>query len=182
MILVQVAAIGKNGVIGQGGRLPWRLRSDLAHFRSITMGKPIVMGRRTFCAIGKALSGRTNIVVSRDPAFAAEATLVAGSIEAALSVARGDALRRGATEIVIIGGADLYRQTRAAADRLVITEVDLQPEGDTIFPPIDPGVWKIVNRQEYAAQPGDDASFTVTTYERMQSGGRSLSPTGRGSG
>ena len=147
MILVQVAAIGKNGVIGQGGRLPWRLRSDLAHFRSITMGKPIVMGRRTFCPIGKALSGRTNIVAPRDPAFPPAAPPVAGR------------------------GADLYRQTRAAADRLVITEVDLQPEGDTTFPPIDPGVWKIVNRQEYAAQPGDDASFTVTTYERMQSGG-----------
>ena len=78
-------------------------------------------------------------------------------------MARGDALRRGATEIVIIGGADLYRQTRAAADRLVITEADLQPEGDTTFPPIDPGVWKIVNRQEYAAQPGDDSR----AFERM---------------
>jgi dihydrofolate reductase len=182
MILVQVAAVGKNGVIGQGGRLPWRLRSDLAHFRSITMGKPIVMGRKTFCAIGKALPGRTNIVVSRDPALAAEDTVVTGSLEAALTAARGDALRRGTTEIVIIGGADLYRQTHAGADRLIITEVDLQPEGDASFPPIDPGVWKIVNRQEYAARPGDDASFAVTTYERMQSGGSSLSPSGRGSG
>jgi dihydrofolate reductase len=166
MTIVQVAAVAKNGVIGRAGVLPWRLKSELAHFRSITLGKPVVMGRKTFCSIGKPLSGRTNIVVSRDPGFAAAGTVVAASIEAALAVAGGDALRRGASEIVIIGGADLYRQTLAAAQRLVITWVDLEPEGDAIFPAIDPLIWKIVDRQEHPAQPGDEAAFAVITYER----------------
>jgi dihydrofolate reductase len=166
MILVHVAAVAENGVIGQGGRLPWRLKSDLAHFRSVTMGKPVVMGRKTYVSIGKPLAGRTNIVVSRDRSFAAPGTIVAASIDAALTTARGDALRRGVAEIVVIGGADLYRQTLPVADRLVITQVDLQPEGDATFPPIDRGVWKEVSRSEHPAGPGDDASFTVLVYER----------------
>jgi dihydrofolate reductase len=166
MMLVQVAAVAQNGVIGQGGRLPWRLKSDLAHFRSVTMGRPVVMGRKTYLSIGKPLAGRTNIVVSRDRSFAAPGTIVAASLDAALTVARGDALRRGITEIVVIGGADLYRQTLSAADRLVITQINLQPEGDATFPPIDHAVWKVVSRSAHPAGPGDQASFTVLVYER----------------
>jgi dihydrofolate reductase len=167
MMLVQVAAVAENGVIGQGGRLPWRLKSDLAHFRSRTMGKPVVMGRKTYLAIGKPLAGRTNIVMSRDPSFAAPGTIVAASLDAALTAARGDALRRGVTEIVVIGGADLYRQTLPVADRLVITQVPLQPQGDATFPAIDRRIWKEVSRSEHPAGPGDDASFTVLVYERV---------------
>ena len=142
--LVLVAAVADNGVIGQGGRLPWRLKSDMAHFRKVTMGKPVVMGRKTFLSIGKPLKGRTNIVVSRDPAFAAPGILVAPNVEAALAAARGDALRRGADEIAVIGGADIYRQTIGRADRMVITRVHLQPAGDTNFPAIDPQLWREV--------------------------------------
>jgi dihydrofolate reductase len=166
MMLVHVAAVAENGVIGQGGRLPWRLKSDLAHFRSATMGKPVVMGRKTYLSIGKPLAGRTNIVVSRDPTFVAPGTIVATSLDAALRAARGDALRRGAVEIVVIGGADLYRQTLPAADRLVITQVNLRPQGDATFPAIDREVWKEVSRSEHPAGPGDEASFTVLVYER----------------
>src|SRR6185369_12381119 len=108
--LVLVVAVADNGVIGQGGRLPWRLKSEMAHFRRVTMGKPVVMGRKTFLSIGKPLAGRSNIVVSRDLSFAAPGVVVAPDIEAALTVARGDALRRGATEIAVIGGADIYAQ------------------------------------------------------------------------
>jgi dihydrofolate reductase len=166
MMLVLVAAVAENGVIGQGGRLPWRLKSDLAHFRSVTIGRPVVMGRKTYLSIGKPLTGRTNIVVSREPGFAVPGTIVAASLDAALAAARGDALRRGVTEIVVIGGADIYRQTMAAAHRLVITHVDLRPQGDATFPRIDPGIWKELSRSEHPAGPGDEASFAVLVYER----------------
>ena len=114
--IVLVAALADNGVIGQGGRLPWRLKSDMQHFRRTTIGKPVVMGRKTYSSLGKPLAGRTNIVVSRDRAFAAVGVLVAPSLQSALAAARGDALRRGVAEIAIIGGADLYAQTLAFAD------------------------------------------------------------------
>jgi dihydrofolate reductase len=169
VILVLVAAVAQNGVIGRGGRLPWRLKSDLAHFRTVTMGKPVVMGRKTYLSIGKPLVGRTNIVVSRERGFAAPGMIVAASIEAALSAARGDALRRGVAEIVVVGGADIYRQTMAAADRLMITQVNLQPGGDTTFPPIDRNIWKEMSRSPHAAGPGDEAGFTVLVYERLYS-------------
>ena len=161
-----VVAVADNDVIGQGGGLPWRLKSDMQHFRAATMGKPVVMGRKTYLSIGKPLAGRTNIVVSRDRAFTAPGVLVAPSIEAALTVARGDALRRGAAEIAVIGGADIYEQTMTAADRLVVTRVHLRPGGDTKFPSVDPNVWKEVERAEHRAGPHDEADFTIVVYER----------------
>ena len=161
-----VVAVADNDVIGQGGGLPWRLKSDMQHFRAATMGKPVVMGRKTYLSIGKPLAGRTNIVVSRDRAFTAPGVLVAPSIEAALTVARGDALRRGAAEIAVIGGADIYAQTMTAADRLVVTRVHLRPGGDTNFPSVDPNVWKEGERAEHRAGPHDEADFTIVVYER----------------
>ena len=161
-----VVAVADNDVIGQGGGLPWRLKSDMQHFRAATMGKPVVMGRKTYLSIGKPLAGRTNIVVSRDRAFTAPGVLVAPNIEAALTVARGDALRRGAAEIAVIGGADIYAQTMTAADRLVVTRVHLRPGGDTKFPSVDPNVWKEVERAEHRAGPHDEADFTIVVYER----------------
>jgi dihydrofolate reductase len=163
---VLVAAVADNGVIGQGGGLPWRLKSDLRNFRVVTMGKPVVMGRKTFASIGKPLPGRTNIVVSRNRDFAAPGVVAAPGIEAALAVARGDALRRGADAIAVIGGADLYALTIADADRLVITHVRLRPDGYTLFPPIDPMLWRETQRSEHAAGPDDAADFTVLVYER----------------
>src|SRR5712691_11066648 len=108
--IILVAAVADNGVIGQEGGLPWRLKADMAHFRAITMGKPVVMGRKTFLSIGKPLSGRTTIVASRDPDFAIAGALVAPCFEHALDAARGDALRRSVGEIIIAGGADIYTQ------------------------------------------------------------------------
>ena len=164
--IVQLAAVADNGVIGREGRLPWRLPSDMAHFRARTMGKPVVMGRKTYRSIGKPLAGRTTIVVSRDSTFSAAGVLVAPGIEAALTAARGDALRRGAAEIMVAGGAELYVQTIRMADRLVISHVNLQAKGDTRFPPIDPAVWKEVERTLHEPGPQDEASFTVVVYER----------------
>jgi len=164
--LILVAAVADNGVIGRSGALPWRLKSDLRYFRAVTMGKPVVMGRKTFLSIGKPLAGRTNIVVSRNPTFTAPGVIATTSIESALTVARGDALRRAADAVAVIGGADLYRETIAAADRLVITKVHLDPEGDTIFPTIDQELWKEMERSEHAASEGDDAPYSRLVYRR----------------
>jgi dihydrofolate reductase len=164
--LVHVAAVADNGVIGRGGALPWRLKSDLRRFRAATMGKPVVMGRKTYLSIGRPLAGRTNIVVSRDKLFAAPGVLVAHDLASALTVARGDALRRGADEIAIIGGADIYAQTMAVADRLLITRVHLQPDGDVRFPAIDPEVWQEIERTEHRAGPDDEAGFAALVYRR----------------
>jgi dihydrofolate reductase len=166
--LVLVAAVAENGVIGLAGAMPWRLRTDLRRFRALTMGHPIVMGRKTFLAFGKPLQGRTNIVISRDPEFAVPGIVVAPSLEAALEVAEGDALRRAAAAIVVGGGAGIYSDTIDMAARLEITRVHARPQGDTLFPDIDPALWRETARQEFAAGPDDDAPFTTLTYERRR--------------
>jgi len=166
--LALVAAIADNGVIGRAGGLPWRLKSDMQHFRALTVGKPVVMGRKTYQSIGRPLKDRTNIVVSRDPAVVIEHVIVTASLDAAMAVARGDALRRNCDAIMVIGGADIYAQTLAAADRLEITRVHVQPSGDAVFPPICPATWREISRAEHAAGPDDEASFTVVTYLRAK--------------
>jgi dihydrofolate reductase len=164
--LVLIAAVAENGVIGRDGNLPWRLPSDLRHFRDVTSGHPVVMGRKTYQTIGKPLRGRTNIVVTRDRGFAASGVISSRGVDEALAVARGDALRRGVAEIMIIGGADLYGQTIGCAARLEITLVHARPQGDSVFPPIDPARWREIRRSEHPAGPNDDAAFTILTYER----------------
>src|ERR1700759_593139 len=134
MKIVLVAAIAENGIIGRGNTLPWRLKSDMQHFRSLTMGKPVVMGRKTYLSIGKPLPGRTTIVVSRDPAFAAPGIVVAPSLDAALAAARGDALRRNVDTIVVAGGAEIYAQTLPLATQLAMTHVHKRVDGDACFP------------------------------------------------
>ncbi len=164
MKIVLVAAIGDNNVIGHEGQLPWRLKSDLAHFRKVTIDKPVVMGRKTFQSIGKPLKDRTNIVISRDADFAVPGVLTAASFPAALELARKDAAARGADEIMIIGGSDIFAASLPLANRLEITHVHASPEGDVTFPSIDPTLWREVSRTEHAAGPQDDASFAVATY------------------
>ena len=164
--LVLVAAVAENGVIGRDNQLPWRLRSDMRRFRARTEGKPVVMGRKTFLSVGEPLPNRTNIVVSRDRNFSAPGILAAPDLRAALEAARGDALRRGAEEIVVIGGAEIYSQTLPIADRLDITRVKARPEGNVCFPPIDPQVWREAERSEHKAGPEDAADYSFVTYER----------------
>jgi dihydrofolate reductase len=166
MKIVLVAAIGENNVIGHDGQLPWRLKSDLAHFRKLTINKPVVMGRKTFLSIGKPLKDRTNIVISRDTTFAAPGAVTAPSFEAALELARKDAAARGTDEIMIIGGSDIFTASLPLADRLEITHVHASPEGDVTFPPIDRTLWRELSRIEQAAGPQDDAAFAVATYVR----------------
>jgi dihydrofolate reductase len=166
MKIVLVAAVGDNNVIGRDGQLPWRLKSDLAHFRAVTIHKPVVMGRKTYQSIGKPLKDRSNIVISRDATFAVPGVLTAPSFEAALELARKDAEARGADEIMIVGGSDIFAAALPLADRLEITHVHASPEGDVTFPPIDPTLWREVSRTEHAAGPQDDAGFAVATYVR----------------
>ena len=161
-----VAALAENGVIGRDNGLPWRLMSDMVHFRAITMGKPVVMGRKTFLSIGRPLPGRTTIVVSRDHTFAAPGVVVAPTVEAALTVAQGDALRRRAECIIVAGGADLYAQTMPLAEWLHITYVHRAVDGDAYFPAIDRSVWLETARDEHAAAAGDDAAFAFVIYQR----------------
>jgi dihydrofolate reductase len=167
MDIVLLAAVAENGVIGRGNALPWRLKSDMLHFRAFTMGKPVVMGRKTYLSIGKPLKGRTTVVVSRDPAFTAPGIVVAPSLEAALTTARGDALRRNADAIVVAGGAAIYAQVMPLAMRLAITEVHKRADGDTCFPAIDPKTWREVARSEQQPAADDEISFAFVSYERV---------------
>jgi dihydrofolate reductase len=169
--VIVVAAVGENGVIGRDNALPWRLKSDMQHFRAVTMGKPVVMGRKTFASIGKPLKDRTNIVISRNPLYAAPGAVVAPSLEAALAIARGDALRRGADAIAVIGGAGIFHDAMTSASRLEITLVHASPAGDTFFPPIDPTLWRETARMRHPAAPQDDAEFSLISYERLPAAG-----------
>ncbi|HEX8828518.1 MAG TPA: dihydrofolate reductase [Xanthobacteraceae bacterium] len=166
MDIIIVAAVAANGVIGRDNGLPWRLKSDLMNFRAVTMGKPVVMGRKTFASLGRQLKGRTVIVVSRDPAFTAPGVIVAPTFDAALTAARGDALRRGTDAIIVAGGADIYAQALPLAARLLITEVHKTVEGDVRFPKVDPKVWRESVRNEHKPAAEDEAAFAFVTYER----------------
>jgi dihydrofolate reductase len=166
--LLLVAAVACNGVIGKNNRLLWRLSSDLKRFRALTMGKPLVMGRKTFASIGRPLPGRETIVVTRDQFFAPVGVLVAHSIEAALKLANERAPGMGADAIVIAGGGEVYKETIGLADGLAITEVALAPEGDARFPPIDPSVWREVRREPGERGPHDEADFAFVDYRRKQ--------------
>ena len=167
MDIIIVAAVAENGVIGRGNALPWRLKSDMAHFRALTMGKPVVLGRKTFASIGKPLAGRTTIVISRDDNFSAPGIVVAPNLEAALASARGDALRRNADAIVVAGGADIYAQALPLAARLVVTEVHKRADGDTRFPAIDAKRWRETARTEHKPGAQDEAGFAFVTYQRV---------------
>ena len=163
-----IAAVAENGVIGQGNAIPWRLPSDFAHFKRETLGKPLIMGRRTFESIGRPLPGRTNIVVSRQPGYQPDGVIVIDSLDAALVHAETIALADGAGEIMIGGGAEIYRQAMPRADRLLISWVALNPEGDTWFPEIDPAVFETHLSQQMPQGPKDTASFRVTQYRRRE--------------
>jgi dihydrofolate reductase len=167
-IVALIAAVARNGVIGSGGALPWRLSSDLKHFKAATMGKALVMGRKTFQSIGGPLSGRTIVVVTHDRAFTAEGVSVARDVDEALTLAEAAARAAGADEIVVAGGGEIYAQTIGRASRLHITEVDFAPSGDTRFPPIDPAEWREVSRQKGERGPRDEADFAFVEYRRVR--------------
>ena len=166
--IVLMVAVAENGVIGSKGTIPWRVKSDVLRLKAMTMGKPVVMGRKTFESLPRRLPGRTNIVVTRDPDYRAAGAVVTSSFADARAVARGDALRRSATEIAVLGGAEIYAQWMDLADRLEITEVHGKPQGDTVFPAIDPAHWEEVARERHSAGSDDSADFSYVTYRRRK--------------
>jgi dihydrofolate reductase len=167
--VVLIVAVAENGVIGRDNTIPWRLKSDQQRLKAITLNKPVVMGRKTFESLRRPLPGRTNIVVTRDANYRAGGAVVTNSFEHARAVALGDALRRFATEIAVIGGSEIYAQWMDVADRLEVTEVHARPEGDTRFPAVDLAQWEEAVRLSNPAGPDDSAGFSYVTYRRRGS-------------
>ncbi len=166
-VVALVAARARNGVIGREGGLPWRLRGDLALFKATTLGKPVVMGRRTWDSLPRRpLAGRANYVLSRDGAFEPQGAVVAEDFTDLLDMAREGAAEEGAGEVCVIGGAALYALALPRARRLYLTEVDAEPDGDVRFPPFDETAWREVRREPHPAGEGDDHAWTFRVLER----------------
>ncbi len=157
-----IAAVARNRVIGRDNAMPWHLPEDLRRFRALTMGHPIVMGRRTWESLGRPLPGRRNIVVSRDPAFAPQGAEATASLDAALAACAG------AQQVFVIGGAQLYAAALPLADRLYLTEIQRDFAGDTLFPEWDRGAWRELAREPQP--PRDGLEYVFTTYARADSG------------
>jgi dihydrofolate reductase len=164
--LVLLAAVARNGAIGGDGRLLWRLRSDMRRFRAITMGKPVLMGRKTWDSIGRPLPGRQVVVLTHDVNFRASGVQAAFDLANAIALAEDLARAARASEIIVAGGAEIYRQTIGEAALLRLTEVDLAPVADVFFPPIDRAVWRETIREAHTAGEDDEAPFAFVDYER----------------
>ncbi|GAB2683047.1 dihydrofolate reductase [Thalassiella azotivora] len=160
MSVTLVVAVARGGVIGRDGGIPWHLPDDLAHFKAVTLGGTLVMGRRTYESIGRPLPGRRTVVVTRSADWAADGVDVAPSVERAVA----DAVAAG-QDVYVAGGAQVYADALALADRAVVSEVDAEPDGDTFWPGLDPAVWREVSR---VPREG----FEVVTYERVPAGDR----------
>jgi len=164
--LVLIAAVADNGVIGDDNRLIWRLKTDLRRFRSLTLGRPVLMGRKTFLSIGKPLPGRETIVLTRDPGFRPEGVRTAPDLEAALSLAQRIGTQMGADSVTVAGGAEVYRQILPLADRLELTFVHARPEGDARFPDWDRAAFVAEAQENHPAGPDDEHAFTFATFRR----------------
>ena len=166
-ILAIVVARARNGVIGRDGDLPWRLRSDLQRFKAVTVGKPCIMGRRTWESLPlKPLPGRLNLVLSRDESCEAKGAVVCTTLDEAVEIAREQAMDDGIDEICVIGGTALFEAALPRARRLYLTEVEAEPEGDAVFPAFDEGAWTEVSSEAVAAGEKDDHDFVFRVLER----------------
>lgn len=165
--VVLIAAIADNGVIGRDNQLIWRLRTDLRRFRDLTMGCPIIMGRKTFLSIGKPLPGRQTVVLSRDPQFGPDGVYVVPTLEQALETAQRLGQAMGARAVVVAGGGEVYAQALRLADRLELTFVHAEPEGDAVFPTFDRATFRESARSEHPAGPEDEFPFDFVTFERV---------------
>jgi dihydrofolate reductase len=159
-----VVAVADNGVIGAEGGMPWHLPADLKHFKQLTLGKPVLMGRLTWEAIGKPLPGRLNLVLTRDTSWAAEGAVRVRSLDEALKLSH----EAGATELMVIGGAVVYREALPLATRIHLTRIHAEPWGDTLFPDLEPGDWREVARSERLADERNSSDLTFITLERVR--------------
>jgi dihydrofolate reductase len=162
-----VVAVSANGVIGVRNALPWRLPSELRRFKRLTMKRPIIMGRRTYESIGRALPGRDNIVVTEGHVIDNPDVHTVNSVEEALALAERLARSRRASEIMVIGGAQIFEQIRPLADRVYLTRVHKEVEGDTHWTDLDPARWQEVKSRRYKAEDGDEADYTMFVYDRI---------------
>jgi dihydrofolate reductase len=161
-----VVAVSRNGIIGRDGDMPWRQSSDLKRFKAMTLGKPVIMGRKTFQSIGKPLPGRPNIIITRDESFSPEGVTVVHSLSEAIDAASRLATESGVDEICILGGGEIYRQAIGLADRLLITHVEAEVDGDTSFPAIDPALWQVDSELAVPAGEKDTYPTRFVSYFR----------------
>ncbi|MBS0242925.1 MAG: dihydrofolate reductase [Proteobacteria bacterium] len=166
MQVVLVVAVARNGVIGRGGDMPWRMPSSLRRFRALTMGRPMVMGRKTFQSIGKPLDGRDTIIVTRQREFQVAGAHTVGDLAAALRLGQQLAQARGSDEIVIAGGGEIYVEALPYATRIDMDEIDAAPDGDTRFARLDPAEWREARREPVERHPKDDHGLTAVTFVR----------------
>ena len=160
-------ARARNGVIGRGGGLPWRLAADMRRFRALTLGKPVIMGRKTWESLPRRpLPGRLNVVLSRQPEYEATGAVAADNFAEALAIAREQAAEDGKDEVCVIGGADLFALALPRAARIYLTEVDGEPAGDVIMPPLDESGWREVSREAAPAGPDDEYPTVFRVLER----------------
>jgi len=165
--LAIMVAMAANGVIGRDNGLPWHLPEDLRYFKRTTLGKPVIMGRKTFESIGRPLPGRPNIVISRRSDWSVEGVTVVGSLEVALRHAQALAAASGAQELMVIGGAQVYAAALALANRLYVTEVHSVVAGDTWFPPMNPLEWREITRQEHPSTADNPYPYAFVVYDRV---------------
>ena len=165
--LAMIVAVARNGVIGSDGDLPWRMSSDLRHFKAMTMGKPMIMGRKTFESLGGVLPGRPHIVVTRQSDFAHDGVDAVSSLEEALDKGLVLATALGAEEVMVIGGGEIYRHALGRTKRIYLTEVHLEADGDTKFPELVPDQWVEISREELKAGEKDCADYAFVVFERV---------------
>ena len=161
-----IVAVADNGVIGKNNGLPWRIPQDLQYFKRTTLGKPVIMGRKTFDSIGRPLPGRANIVITRNPDYSAEGARVVSSLDEALALASDIALIDGVDEAMVIGGAEIYHQAIPLADRVYYTEVHAEVDGDAVLSGIDWAQWREVSRERHAAEEPNPFDYSFVVYER----------------
>ncbi|GGY51955.1 dihydrofolate reductase [Parvularcula lutaonensis] len=163
-----VVAKARNGVIGRDGKLPWTMKSDLRWFKSVTTGKPVIMGRKTFESIGKPLKDRTNIVITRQGDYEAEGALVVHDLDRALRIAEVDAGQNGQDEVCVIGGGEIYEQVLPLTGRIYMTVVETEADGDAVFPDLDPEEWHITQAAQIEKSDRDDHDARIEVWARAQ--------------
>lgn len=171
-----IVAVAENGVIGRNNQLPWYLPEDLKYFKRVTMGKPIVMGRKTFESIGRPLPGRTNIIVTRSTDYCADGIKVVNSVNDAIKLADDVAVLDGSSELMVIGGAQLYADILPVTDRLYFTEVHADVDGDAFFPAIIREEWKEVAREKFLAERPNGYDYSFVVLDRLKNSRRPVLP------
>jgi dihydrofolate reductase len=165
-VIALIVAVAENGVIGRNGRMPWRIPSEWQHFKKTTIDKPVIMGRKTFDSLKNPLEGRDDIVMTHNREYAPVGAIAVESVEQALKVAQDCAEARSAHEIMVIGGAAIYKEMLPQAGRLYLTRVHAEPEGDVHVPEIDLGEWTETSRSYHPREEGDEHDYTIFVYER----------------